>query len=276
MHTFMVRLSHAMRRWRWAVIAVWIVLVGVSLPFSRMNGDNLSAGFSGVQGSESETVQDALDAGDFGTAGQPQIGVVVEPGASATAQQVNNTVSHINASAKNTNDVVLTDDNLQQARQAAQAVQPFIVPIRIDSTLAESAGITENFIDRLQPGTPRENVNTYLSGQSALQAEQVTQADSGADTASDVSLIVILILLLATFGGLVAAFVPLLLGFAAVAVTGMAIYFLSQAVTISIFSTSLAAMIGLAVAVDYTLFILMRYRGSSRAATTAVMRSRRP
>ncbi len=260
MHRLMVRLSHAMRRWRWAVIAVWIVLVAVSVPFSRMNGDNLSAGFSGVQGSESETVQDSLDAGDFGTAGQPQIGVVVEPGASATAQQVNNTVSHINAAAKNTDDVVLTDDNLQQARQAAQAVQPFIVPIRIDSTLAESAGITEKFIERLQPGTPRENVTTYLSGQSALQAEQVSEADSGADTASDVSLIVILILLLATFGGLVAAFVPLILGFAAVAVTGMAIYFLSQAVTISIFSTSLAAMIGLAVAVDYTLFILMRYR----------------
>jgi uncharacterized membrane protein YdfJ with MMPL/SSD domain len=46
----MVRLSHALRRWRWAAIAVWLVLVAVSAPFARMNGDNLSAGFSGVEG----------------------------------------------------------------------------------------------------------------------------------------------------------------------------------------------------------------------------------
>jgi uncharacterized membrane protein YdfJ with MMPL/SSD domain len=242
------------------VIAAWIVLVAFSFPFSRMNGDNLSAGFSGVDDSESQTVQNALDDGDFGNAGNPQIGGVGEPADDATTQQGEAAVTRIDDAVMATQHVSISSQTLEQAQEAAQSGQPFIVPLRISTTLADSVTPTQNFIDNLDAGEQTDEVSTYVFGQSALQAEQVDEADSGAQTASDVSLVVILILLVAAFGGLVAALVPLVLGFAAVTVTGMAIYFLSQAITISIFSTSLAAMIGLAVAVDYTLFILMRYR----------------
>ncbi len=260
MHAFMVKLSHRMRRWRWVVIVAWIALVAFSAPFSRQNGPNLSAGFSGVEGSESQTVQNALDDGDFGDNGDPQIGVVVEPASGATTQDLQNAVNRIDQAAKSTADVTLTSQNLQNAQQAAQTGQPFIVPLRIDTTLNEAVGPAEDVINALDAGTTKDNVTLYVYGQSALQAEQVDEAEAGVGTAEDVSLAVLLILLLATFGALVAALVPLVLGFAAVSVTGMAIYFLAKAFTISIFSTSLAAMIGLAVAVDYTLFILMRYR----------------
>lgn len=260
MHGLMVRLSHAMRRWRWAVIGVWIALVAFSAPFARMNGDNLSAGFAGAEGSQSETVQEVLDAGDFGAASNPQIGVVVEPASGAAPQQVTDAVNRIDKAAKETDGIVFTDQALQQAQQQAQGGEPFIVPVRIDATLSESIDIVEDFSDRLDPGTETNKVTLYVFGQAALQAEQVDESQSGTETASDVSLAVMLILLLATFGGLVATLVPLVLGFAAVVITGMAIYFLSQAFTISIFATSLAAMIGLAVAVDYSLFILLRYR----------------
>jgi uncharacterized membrane protein YdfJ with MMPL/SSD domain len=260
MHGFMIRLSHVMRRRRWIVIAAWIALVAFSAVFAQQNGDNLSAGFSGVDGSASQTVQNALDGGDFGAAGNPQIGVVVTPASGATAESVQAAVDRIDRAAEDTKDLVLTSQSLEQARQQAQTGRPFIVPLQIDGTLAESVPVTQSFTDQLDPGTPDDHVTTYVFGQSSLQAQQVDQAQSGAQTASDVSLAVILILLMATFASLVAALVPLVLGFAAVMVTGMAIYFLSQTFTMSIFTTSLAAMIGLAVAVDYTLFILLRYR----------------
>jgi RND superfamily putative drug exporter len=242
-----------------------------------MNGDNLSAGFSGVEGSQSETVQDALDAGDFGDAGNPQIGVVLEPADDATPKQLENAVKRLDQAAKATDGVVLTSQAHQQAKQEAQAGQAFVVPLRIDGTQSDAVGITDDFSDRLDAGELEDRVTMYVDGQSSLQAEQVDESQSGTELASDVSLAVMLILLLVTFGGLVATFVPLVLGFACVVVTGMAIYFLSQAFTISIFATSLAAMIGLAVAVDYSLFILLRYReelargaGRERALETAM------
>ena len=84
MHRLMIHLSHVMHQRRWIVIAVWIALVAVSAVFAQRNGENLSAGFLGVDGSESQTVQNALDGGVFGAVGNPQIGVVVAPATGAT------------------------------------------------------------------------------------------------------------------------------------------------------------------------------------------------
>ena len=75
----------------------------------------------------------------------------------------------------------------------------------------------------------------------------------------------ILIVLLAVFGSLLAALLPVGLGVAAVIVTGAAVYFLSLAMTMSVFVTNIASMLGIGVAVDYSLFMLSRYREEMQA-----------
>ncbi len=81
---------------------------------------------------------------------------------------------------------------------------------------------------------------------------------------------IVLLILLAVFGSLVAAMLPLVLGFASVMVTGAGIFFLSQATDMSVFVTNVASMIGIGVAVDYSLFILSRYREEIRAGADPV------
>ena len=71
---------------------------------------------------------------------------------------------------------------------------------------------------------------------------------------------IVAMILLVVFGSLAAAALPLALGFVSVIVTGALIYFLSLQVTTSVFVTNMASMIGIGVAVDYSLFILARYR----------------
>jgi uncharacterized membrane protein YdfJ with MMPL/SSD domain len=71
----------------------------------------------------------------------------------------------------------------------------------------------------------------------------------------------ILLILLAAFGTVVAAVAPLTLGFAAVFLTGAAVYWLSRSMALSVYVTNMASMIGIGVAVDYSLFIVSRYRG---------------
>ncbi len=48
-------------------------------------------------------------------------------------------------------------------------------------------------------------------------------------------------------------------------VTGAVIFLLSQQMEMSVFVTNMASMIGIGVAVDYSLFILARFRESVRA-----------
>ena len=78
-----------------------------------------------------------------------------------------------------------------------------------------------------------------------------------------------LLILIAVFGSLAAAALPLALGVVAVTVTGAIIFLLSQQMEMSVFVTNMASMLGIGVAVDYSLFILARFRESVRAGRGA-------
>nr|MDT0527138.1 MMPL family transporter [Streptomyces sp. DSM 41633] len=58
---------------------------------------------------------------------------------------------------------------------------------------------------------------------------------------------------------------PLVLGVCTVVVTMGLVYLLSMYTQMSVFATSTVSMFGIALAIDYSLFILMRYREELRA-----------
>jgi len=107
-------------------------------------------------------------------------------------------------------------------------------------------------------------VATHLLGQGALWAglQDVTKDDlAGAEAAG---LPIVALILLAVFGSLAAAALPLGLGAISVTITGALIYLLSRQLEMSIFVSNMASMIGIGVAVDYSLFVLARYREEMR------------
>ena len=103
-------------------------------------------------------------------------------------------------------------------------------------------------------------VPLHLVGQSALWAgiQQLSKEDL--EQAEIIGLPIVLIVLLGVFGSLAAAALPLALGAASVIVTGAIVFWLSKVYGMSIFVTNMASMLGIGVAVDYSLFILARYR----------------
>src|SRR3712207_3144300 len=93
-----------------------------------------------------------------------------------------------------------------------------------------------------------------------LSKEDLAKAESAGFPA-------VLLILLAVFGSLAAAALPLALGAVSVLITGALIYALSLATDMSVFVTNMASMIGIGVAVDYSLFVLARYREEVRGGT---------
>jgi RND superfamily putative drug exporter len=73
-----------------------------------------------------------------------------------------------------------------------------------------------------------------------------------------------LLILIVVFGALVAAFVPLILAVAAIAIGFGLTALVSQASELSFFVTNIVTMIGLAVGIDYALFVVDRYREERR------------
>jgi RND superfamily putative drug exporter len=73
-----------------------------------------------------------------------------------------------------------------------------------------------------------------------------------------------LVALLLVFGTVTAALVPLVIGGIGVAVVMLLIYTVGHAVDMSIFVLNLASMLGLGLAVDYSLFVTSRFREEQR------------
>ncbi len=73
-------------------------------------------------------------------------------------------------------------------------------------------------------------------------------------------LVLALVVLLVTLGSLIAAGMPLITALVAVGVSMLGLFSLSRAIDLSNTAPTLAVMLGLAVGIDYSLFIINRYR----------------
>jgi RND superfamily putative drug exporter len=91
-------------------------------------------------------------------------------------------------------------------------------------------------------------------------------SSSGASAA--IGVVIAFVILFITFGSLVAAGLPLLTALGGLAVGVSGVYLVSNIATVSSTAPSLALMIGLAVGIDYSVFILSRYRSELTAGRT--------
>jgi RND superfamily putative drug exporter len=104
------------------------------------------------------------------------------------------------------------------------------------------------------------STRTFLLGASANYAtfQQITEGDLR--QAETLSSPVILIVLLVLFGAVVAALLPALLGLFSVVITFAGVYAVASATEVSVYATTMVTMIGIGVAVDYSMFVLARFR----------------
>ncbi|MEU1290361.1 MMPL family transporter [Kitasatospora sp. NPDC005856] len=85
-------------------------------------------------------------------------------------------------------------------------------------------------------------------------------ATPGGHSSEGLGLLVAAVVLVVTFGSLLAAGLPLLTAVLGVGISGLAIRVLAQPLGLGSTTTGLATMIGLAVGIDYALFVVSRYR----------------
>jgi RND superfamily putative drug exporter len=252
----LVRLAGAVSRRRRAVVATWIVLLAAGSWFSLHQADHLSGGGWDVPGSPSVRVADAL-ARDFPSRKAPVFTVFVTG-----------------------DDPVAVRARLADARRLA-AAQPGVVPGRtlsLDGGRAALltlgyAGRSANAIDqatRLRHALVRTTpaVQTRVIGEPAIWSNFTEVPKHQLARGEELGFPLILLILLAGFGTVVAAVAPMALGAFAVFLTGAVVYGLSRSFEISVYVTNMASMIGIGVAVDYSLFVVSRFRRELHAGAS--------
>ncbi|MFQ5553789.1 MAG: MMPL family transporter [Acidimicrobiia bacterium] len=105
-----------------------------------------------------------------------------------------------------------------------------------------------------------EGVTVRLFGQGTINNDFVELAEEGLRRGESIGIVVALAVLLAVIGAAVAASLPILLAIAAIATAIGITALIGNAFDLSFFVVNFITMIGLAVGIDYALFIVARYR----------------
>ena len=263
MRDAMRALAGFLGRRRWWVLGAWIAVVALALPFASKQTDHLTGGGFDVPGSQSLKVSESLQE-DFGSQANG-ISVVLKAAPGATAAQRDRAVARVRVQVAKLRDVTLPPAAAAQARRQLRGSDVVLLPLRSDLSSDELIDKAATLREDLEPGSAAGGVTPYLVGQPTIWAgmQEISKEDLSKAEASGFPIVAII--LLVVFGSLAAAVLPLALGFVSVLVTGALIYFISLQMTTSVFVTNMASMIGIGVAIDYSLFILARYREEREA-----------
>ena len=264
MQKAMDRLEAFVGRRRKLVLIAWLLVLLAALPFTLRQTENLTSGGFLVPGSGSEAVDRAID--DFEGAERESLAVVLAVREGGDDAAVRRSLDRVERAADDVAHVSLPEANRRRAEQSIDKRPIVVVPLKVSGDTNQAADAASDLREELEPSNePRGGVETHLVGQQALWAGMQELTKEDLEKAETTGFPIVFIILLAVFGSLAAATLPLALGFGSVALTGAGIYFLSTLTEMSVFVTNVASMIGIGVAVDYSLFVLARYREEVQA-----------
>ncbi len=253
MATLLARLGRVSFRHRGPVSVAWLALLGAVVALLVTVGGSFDDEFT-IPGSESQEALDQLDAVSPGAGGVgAQIVFVAPDGATVADPAVAGAIDQAVAAAA-------------RAPQVAGVISPFA------SSAVSPDGRTA--LATVQYAVPREGL--HPESLDALQEAAATAEDAGLEVAVGgnafgttgvtigatefIGVAVAVLVLVLTFGSLLAAGMNLLTALVGIGVGMGGLLLASNVVTLSSTAPTLALMIGLAVGIDYTLFILSRHR----------------
>jgi len=131
--------------------------------------------------------------------------------------------------------------------------------VLVDLNLNEDQAISAVDALRSEIATP-PGFTVQMTGNAPLSAATSAQSENDLARAESISLPIALFILILVFGSLIAAGLPLLVAGLTIPSTLAIVWVIAQHTTMSIFVTSVVTMLGLALAIDYSLFMVSRFR----------------
>ncbi|MDT7727721.1 MAG: putative drug exporter of the superfamily [Actinomycetota bacterium] len=254
MATFLYRLGRFAFRRRALVAAVWtVVLLALGLGAMTLSGQ-LSNSVS-IPGTESQRAIDQLSA-RFPQAGAggatARVAIAAPEGQSLTTPANQAAVERVVAQLKTAPKVIAVVDPFQ-----AKAISPDlrVALVQVGYSVKAPEILDEDRAKLLAAANVGHQAGLEVEfGGDAIQSIPVTSATEGLGVA------VAAVVLVITFGSLIAAGIPLLTALIGVGIGMAGITLTSGFMELNSNTPILALMIGLAVGIDYALFIVSRYR----------------
>jgi uncharacterized membrane protein YdfJ with MMPL/SSD domain len=263
----MTRLNDLMRRHYRAVLLAWLLVVIAAVPLALHQSRHLTAGGFSAPGSQSAKV-DAVLQRDYPEASSAVVAVLLWPGKGATPAALASSITRVQRAVRHLPGAELPREATDLAAFAAELGEPVVLPLKVSVSEDQARNMVGVLRKRLGIGKhPANGVEMHLLGESALWAGLEETAKNQLTRAEIIGFPILFVVLLSIFGSLYAAFMPLAVGVVALVVTGAIVYCLSLILNLSLFTMDAASMLGIGVAIDYSLIVLARVRQELHGAS---------
>ncbi|GIF77197.1 MMPL family transporter [Asanoa siamensis] len=252
MATLLYRLGRASYRRRRLVVVLWLVLLaglgGAAVAFKGPTSSNFT-----MPGTESQRAIDALKHEFPEGSGAVGLIVVAAPeGGTLTDPPLTNAVKQLVAEANGLPGVVGAVDPFE-AKALSQDTRYALVQVQF-------AGRADELTEEQRTAYERTGARAQEAGLRVGHGGEVMNSPPEVGGTEAIGVAIALVVLLITFGSLVAAGMTMLNALIGVGAGMAGLFALSSVVSLTDVTPVLALMLGLAVGIDYSLFITSRYR----------------
>jgi len=258
-------------RWRWPIIAAWLLAASLSLLALPQVGSILRAGGFSAEGIEAEEAFERYEQ-DFGAVGSPiQIAFhhdewrATDPAFAAEAERVLAPLADLP-------DVMRVLTYQDNPTQIAPGGHTAYATLFFDLHPDVAHRIVPELRERLVPS----DLEVHIAGSPVYYSDIQTLSEADLQRAETVGLPFALIVLVLVFGSVVAAGIPVLAGGASVVVGLALLWLFGQQVGFSIFALNVVTLVGLGLGADYSLILVSRFReelAAGRSTEEAVPRT---
>jgi uncharacterized membrane protein YdfJ with MMPL/SSD domain len=252
-------------RRRWWVLGAWLAAILICAPFAAKANSVLKAGGVQAAGSDSAVAADILDK-QFGVSALNNVAIVFHSDKYTVGQIPFR--KPVRAAAWR----VQHTPGVTKVTTYYRAPLPTLLSkdkhtTIVFASLEGNEASTQTYISGVRKaveGVPSE-IQHYVTGFAAINHDFSKQGDKDLRHAEVYTFGLILILLLLVFRTAVSAFIPLLLAGAAVVTATAGIYAIGKATDTSTFALNVSSMIGLGLAIDFSLIVVSRFRDELKA-----------
>jgi RND superfamily putative drug exporter len=241
---------------RWAVLAVWVVLLlasGVVAP--RVFGALGGGGFE-LEGTESDQGLELLQR--MGRSESTLEVVFQREDVAFSDPAYRRGIDEALARVRGLPDVVHVEVPFPEDRLfVSEDAKTVVVLLWLDAGFDEAQRLVPDIRQALQPVSGQ---TALVTGTVAIFHDIEVASERDLQRGELVSMPLVLALLLFVFGTVVAALLPIGAGLAAVAVTLAVVYLLATQAEMSTFTVNIATFLGLGAAIDYSLLLVSRFR----------------
>jgi RND superfamily putative drug exporter len=160
-------------------------------------------------------------------------------------------------------------DSLAADLRAAGAAEVRAGPVSRDRhsalLLVELGRDVEPVVERVAAADGRDGFRTLIVGEESIDEDVGRAADEDLMRGEMFGLALALIVLILVFGGVAAALVPIAVAIASIVVALAVVAGIGQAFVLNFIVVNVLVMMGLAVGIDYSLFVVSRFREERRA-----------